>query len=413
MTDRDKISYAKAFASALPAPKARSEPTRKYNFGSGHNDPDAIPVEGFAAAAASVLRREGRSLAVYSLGGSALGYKGLREVVVDKLNRHRGMDVSIDDVLITSGSLQGLDLVNALLLERGDVAIIEEFTYSAVLGKLKVLGVEAIPAPLDDGGIDMDRLEQLLAGLKASGRRAKYIYTIPTIQNPTGTILGVERRQRLIELARAYETPIFEDECYADLIWAGGAPPSLYAMAPDQVIHIGSFSKTLAPALRLGYVVAPWQALGQIAALKQDGGTGALDQMVAAEYFRDHFDAHVEKLTGMLKRKLDVLLEALDREFGAAVTVRAPEGGLFVWVRFPDDIDVRVLTKPANDAGVAFNPGTDWSVRPEDATNFIRLCFGLATEDEINEGIAELARVSFETIGLPERSANRAHRGRA
>ncbi|MFN4211379.1 MAG: aminotransferase class I/II-fold pyridoxal phosphate-dependent enzyme, partial [Devosia sp.] len=202
MTSTDRIAYAGSFASGLPAPKGREEASFRYNFGSGHNDPEAIPVEAFAAAAERVIRRDGRNLAIYGMGGSSLGYAPLREIVADKLRRHRGMDCTIDDVLITHGSLQGMDLVNALLLNRGDTVIIEQFTYTAALSKVAALGVQAIPAPLDAGGIEMDGLASVLEGLKASGKRAKYIYTIPTIQNPTGSIMSVERRERLLALSR-------------------------------------------------------------------------------------------------------------------------------------------------------------------------------------------------------------------
>jgi 2-aminoadipate transaminase len=409
MTDPDRITYAPSFASRLPPAKGREEVTRKYNFGTGHNDPDAVPLDAFVAAATAALRRDGRKLAIYGLGGSSLGYQPLREVVADKLRRHRGVETGIDNILITSGSLQGMDLVNSLLLDPGDVAIVEQFTYVSALSKLKWLGVEALPAPLDGGGIDMDGLAALLEQLKAAGRRAKYIYTIPTIQNPTGSILSLERRHRLIELSRRYEVPIFEDECYADLIWAGGAPPALYGLAPDRVIHIGSFSKTLAPALRLGYAVAPWEALGQMLAFKSDGGTGALDQMLAAEFFRDHFDSHVGNLTRRLKRKLDVLLEAIDREFGTSAHVEAPLGGLYAWVRFPPGVDARRLAQEAGAADVAVNAGPDWAVVPEEGAHSIRLCFGLVTETDINEGIAILARVCHDTFGVPVRSGNRAN----
>lgn len=411
MTETDRVTYTHAFARHLPPARGREEVTRRYNFGTGHNDPEAVPVEDFVAAAASVLRREGKSLAIYGLGGSSLGYKGLREVVSDKLRRHRGMDVGIDNILVTSGSLQGMDLVNALLLDPGDTVIVEQFTYTSALSKLKWLGVEALPAPLDEGGIDMAALAALLETLQAQGKRAKYIYTIPTIQNPTGSILSLERRRQLIALSRRYDTPIFEDECYADLIWAGGAPPALYAMAPDRVIHIGSFSKTLAPALRLGYLVAPWEALGQILALKSDGGTGALDQMLAGEYFRAHFDEHVARLTGLLKAKLDLLVEAIDREFGTLATVQVPLGGLYAWVRFPPSIDARRLAQEAGKAGIAINAGPDWAAVPEEGAHSIRLCFGLVSASDIKEGIAELARVCHETFGLPERSGNRANAG--
>ncbi|RVH84097.1 PLP-dependent aminotransferase family protein [Sinorhizobium medicae] len=403
---KDDVLYKQAFARDLPAAKGRENATPKYNFATGHNNPEAIPSVALAEAAAAVLRREGKSLALYNLGGSALGYRGLREVVAEKLQKYRGIACSADDVLITTGSLQGIDFVNQLLLDRGDTVIVEQFTYIAVIGKLKTMGVEAIPAPLDAGGIDMARLEDILAGLAAEGRRPKYIYTIPTVQNPTGSVLDMERRRRLIDLALKFQTPIFEDECYADLIWAGEAPPSLYSMAPDNVIHIGSFSKTLAPALRVGYLVAPWEALGQILALKSDGGTGALDQMVVAEYFREHFHTHIEMLTARLKRKLDVLLEALDREFGTLVEITVPVGGLFAWLKFPDDIDVRTLSKPAAELGVAFNPGNEWSVRAEDGLHHIRVCFGLTTEGEIEEGIAALARACFRATGRPASSSN-------
>ena len=407
MSDPETITYASSFATRRPPAKGREGAGPKYNFGTGHNDPEAIPVEAFVTAATDALRREGRNLAVYSLGGSALGHQGLREVVVDKLRRHRGIETDIGNVLITSGSLQGLDLVNALLLDPGDTVIIEQFSYVSALSKVQWLGVEALPAQLDDGGIDMDALANQLERLKAAGKRAKYIYTIPTIQNPTGSIMSLERRHRLIELSRAYDVPIFEDECYADLIWAGEAPPALYALAPDRVLHIGSFSKTLAPALRLGYLVAPWEALGQIIAFKSDGGTGALDQMVAAEFLREQFDSHVAMLTKRLKHKLDRLVEAIDREFGTTASLEVPPGGLYAWVRFPESVDAPTLAAAAGKAGVAINTGTDWAVVPEEGRHAIRLCFGIVTEREIDEGIAELARVCHEEFGVPARSANR------
>lgn len=407
MSTSQTIAYAAALAPSAPSPKPRQETTSKYNFGTGHNDPHAIPVDAFVVAAEAVLRRDGQKLALYGLGGSSLGYEPLRQVVADKLRRHRGIDTSTGNVLITSGSLQGMDLVNSLLLERGDVVIIEQFTYVAALSKLKALGVEAISVRLDEGGIDLDALAVILSDLAATGRRAKYIYTIPTIQNPTGSIMSLERRLKLIALSRQYETPIFEDECYADLIWAGEGPPALYSLAPEQVLHIGSFSKTLAPALRLGYVVAPWEALGRMVALKSDGGTGALDQMVTAEFFSDNFESHVGKLTTLLKRKLDVLVDAINREFGTTAEVQVPQGGLYAWLRFPSEVDARLLAHRAAEAGVSINAGPDWAVRPEDGTHHIRLCFGLVNETEITEGITVLAQVCHDTFGIPQRGANR------
>src|SRR5262249_52869820 len=160
-------------------------------------------------------------------------------------------------------------LVNALLLARGDTVLIEQETYQGSLNRLARLGVNAVGVPLDAGGMRMAALSAALDDLKRRGIRAKYIYTIPTVQNPTGTIMGVERRRELLQLARAHGVPIFEDECYSDLIWDGQRPPALYAMSEHGgVIHIGSFSKSIAPALRVGYVVAPWEVLSRMLPLK-------------------------------------------------------------------------------------------------------------------------------------------------
>src|SRR5205085_613524 len=185
-----------------------------------------------------------------------------------------------DEILITSGSLQAIDLVNGILLERGDTVLIEQDSYQGALNRLARLGVQAVGIPLDGEGLRMDALAAALDNLRERGIRPKYIYTIPTVQNPTGTIMGEQRRRELLALVQAHGVPIFEDECYSDLIWDGRRPPALYAMSGHGgVIHIGSFSKSIAPALRVGYIVAPWELLSRMLALKTDAGSGALEQM--------------------------------------------------------------------------------------------------------------------------------------
>ncbi|RUT30092.1 PLP-dependent aminotransferase family protein [Arsenicitalea aurantiaca] len=407
----DFFAHAARFASNLPAPKARGGGSARYNFGVGHNDPSAVPVAALSAAAAAAITEEGESLAIYNLGGSALGHEKLRRIIADKLNAHRGFALGADEVLITSGSLQGMDLVNALLCDRGDCVIIEQFTYGAAISKARSAGVDAIPAVLDEGGIVIEALRETLERLAAEGRRPKYIYTIPTVQNPTGTIMPLERRKALLALAAEFDVPIYEDECYADLIWSGEAPPALAALSPEQVIHIGSLSKSLAPALRLGYMVAPWQALGQILALKTDAGTGAIEQMTAARYLDGHFDAHVETLTRHLETKLDAMMEAIGREFGTSVEVVRPTGGLFVWMAYPEGIDTAPLVKAAAEEGISVNAGSDWSVDPEHGRRFVRLCFALPSVEDIEAGIAAFAEVSHKVLGMPERSGNMARRG--
>jgi|HubBroStandDraft_4_1064222.scaffolds.fasta_scaffold01041_10 2-aminoadipate transaminase len=406
------FAYPNLFAEKLPPPAARWAGNAKYNFIGGHNDRSLIPVEGLIEATASVLRREGAELALYSLAQGPQGYLGLRQFVAEKAGRWRGIKASADDVLITSGSGQGIDLINQILLEPGDTVILEEFTYGGYLTKLRRLGVNIVAAPLDDDGIRIDTLAAILADLKRNGTTPKYICTVPTIQNPTGSIMPLERRRELLALARDYGVPIFEDECYADLTWGGmDAPPALYALDPSRVIHIGSFSKTLAPALRLGYVLADWEFMSRMVAIKveRDSGTGALEQMVVAEYFSKHFEGHVDQLSRQLNDKLDTMVEAVEREFGTAVEPWRPKGGIFLWLKLPDQVDVRKLVQPALKAGIAFNPGPEWAVDGEASKSRLRLCFGLTTKEEIREGVAGLARVCYEETGIPEQSGNIRH----
>ena len=287
--------------------------------------------------------------------------------------------------------------------------VLEEHCYASSITRFKKAGAVIIPVKLDDDGIVMDDLARILAEQAAKGTSVKMIYTIPTIQNPTGSIMPMDRRHRMIELARQHDVIIFEDECYADLIWAGGGPPALYSLAPDRVVHIGSFSKTLAPALRLGYATGDWEIIGRMAALKSDGGTGALDQMIACEFFSKYFDQHVESLSKVLKDKLDTMIEAVEAEFGTHIQLFKPKGGIFLWMKLPDGVDVRKLIAPAAKAGIVFNPGPEWSLLGDGAKSHLRLCFALNSKENIREGVAQFARVCFEEMGIPPRSRNTAN----
>jgi 2-aminoadipate transaminase len=218
--------------------------------------------------------------------------------------------------------------------------------------------------------------------------------------------MPLARRHELLALSREFGVPIWEDECYADLVWSGQRPPALYALDPSRVIHIGSFSKSLAPALRIGYVVADWAILGQLLASKSDAGSGALEQMVVADYVRTRFDDHLAELTPALKTKLDAIVEALEREFGTDAEIFVPEGGIFVWLKLPDGVDVRTFAKAALDEGVAFNPGPEWACDPESAKSHIRLCFALPSVADIQAGIAKLARITFDHTGVPRHGGN-------
>jgi 2-aminoadipate transaminase len=401
------FDLAPLLAPGLPPPAAKWTGFPKYNFVGGHNDPEHLPLEALIAATNAVLEREGRTLAMYGLESGPLGYRPLREFLARKLGRHARIACEPDEILITSGSLQAIDLVNALFLARGDTVLIEQASYGGSLSRLVRLGVNTVGVPLDGEGMRMDALAAALADLAGRGIRPKYIYTIPTVQNPTGGIMGEARRAELLALSRRYGVPVFEDECYSDLVWTGARPPALYAMAGGEgVIHIGSFSKSVSPALRVGYIVARWEVLSRILPLKTDAGSGALEQMVLGEFCPAHFEAHVPQLRAGLRAKLETLMEALAEQFGTAAEFSDPPGGIYLWVKLPDSVDTQVLAQAALAEGIAINPGAEWSTDGAYGKSRLRLCFANPSHTAIREGVAALASVCHRKFGVPMRTAN-------
>ena len=401
------FDFAPLLAPGTPAPAVKWNGFPKYNFIGGHNDAKHVPVQALIDAATAVLKREGTTLATYGLNSGPQGYKPLREFLAAKLKNHAGIDCGPDEILITSGSMQGLDLVNSLLLSRGDTVLVEQESYGGALTKLTKLGVNTIGIPLDGEGLRLDLVKQKLEELKQKGITPKYIYTIPTVQNPTGAIMGEARRRELIKLAAEYGVMIFEDECYSDLIWSGERPRSIYSLADGQgVIFIGSFSKSIAPALRVGYLVAKWDIIGRILGLKQDAGSGALEQMILAEFCTKHFAEHVPKLNKTLAAKLQTLREALAEQFGTAAEFGDPPGGIYLWIKLPDVVDTQKLAQAAAAAGVSLNPGPEWSTDKAYARSRLRLCFANPDPETIKKGVEVLAEVCRREFGVPLRSAN-------
>ncbi|MEQ8369300.1 MAG: PLP-dependent aminotransferase family protein [Alphaproteobacteria bacterium] len=400
------FDFERRLARAAPAPAPTWSGFAPYNFIGGHNDSASLPSDGLAEAAVAVLRDRGRDLSYYSIGDGPRGVRSLRREVAQRLARHRGATVDADSVLITTGSHEGLDLINRVLLNPGDTVIVEQHCYEGALNGLRAAGAWIVAAPLDQDGLNMAALAGLLERMQSDGTRPRFLYTIPTVQNPTGSVLPLDRRHELLRLAAAHDLAIVEDECYADLLWQGDGPPSLLGLDSDgRVIHVGSFSKNLAPALRLGYAIAPPAVLSRMTSAK-GGGSGALEQLVVAEYFAGHFTGHRDRLRQALKRKCDVMLECLAESFGTAADVHRPPGGIYVWVRLPEAVDAERLFAAAMAEGVAINPGPRWSADPDSATHHIRLCFAAPTEQEMRDGIARLAAICQREFGVPATSAN-------
>ncbi|MFK7835724.1 MAG: PLP-dependent aminotransferase family protein [Sulfitobacter sp.] len=410
------FDVSRLFRPNLPAPAAAPfKAFPKYNFVGGHNDAASVPVAALTEAATQVLTREGATLATYGLNSGPQGYRPLREFIANWMAQCAQMHDSADDVLITSGSLQALDLVNQLLVGPDDMVIAEEATYGGALTRLAKLGVPYVGVRLDDDGIDPIHLEEVLEQQSRAGNRVKFIYTIPTVQNPTGGVMPLARRHQLLDLAAKYDCLIFEDDCYADLMWSGNRPPSIRALdapaakaegRPNRVIYCGSFSKSVAPALRVGFIMADWPVLAQILPLKTDAGTGALEQMVLAAFCKDHFADHLIGLRARLKAKCDTALQALEEHFGTAAEFTAPLGGIFIWVTLPEEVDTKRLEAAALKEGIAINPGAEWTVNGPENRRRMRLCFGHPEEADIREGIARLAAVCHREFGVPERISN-------
>ncbi len=378
-----------------------------YHFTGGNIDEPTVPVDALADAVGKVIREKGHAMAKYGMDSGSQGDLALREFICDCLKRRNSMTVKPREVLLTAGSLQAMDLVNKALLNKGDVVLLEAANYSGALSRLDALGVEYVGIELDHDGIRMDHLERALSELAAAGRKPKYIYTIPTVQNPTGTVMPVERRREMLALSKQYNVPIFEDDCYADLVFSGKRPPAIHALDDDQrVIYCGTFSKTIAPALRVGYLITPWQLMSRILPLKTDAGSGALEQMVLAEYLPGHFDDHVAGLLPVLKAKADALCQSLDQHFGACAEYETPVGGIYLWVTLPENVDTDVLYQAALERGVEINPGSQWTVDGQANKHRMRLCFGHPSINTIRDGIARLADICFEEFAVPVRSGN-------
>ena len=378
-----------------------TESPEVISFAGGLPAPELFPVEEFAQACQEVLAEDRGAALQYS---TTEGYPPLRQWVCDHLWQTIKLRCTPEQMLITTGSQQALDLIAKVLIDPGDTVLVENPAYLGALQAFDAYEANLVGVACDENGIIPDELRATLAKCSTP---PKFLYVIPNFQNPTGVSLSVERRAQVAQIAAEFGVPIFEDDCYADLIWEGKRPPAIHAMAQNGgVIHIGSFSKSIAPALRVGFIVAPWEMLSRMLALKTDAGSGALEQMVLAEYCAPHFATHVPKLTKGLRRKLDTLMDALSEQFGTSAEFEDPKGGIFLWVKLPDNVDTLKLYQAALAAGVAINPGPEWSTNKGHAGCRLRLCFASPSEQQIREGVAVLADVCRKEFGVPVRIAN-------
>ena len=366
------------------------------SFGGGLPAPDVFPVEDFLAACERVLHEQGPQSLQYS---TTEGYLPLREMIARHTRRY-GMHITPDNILITSGSQQALDLIGKVFINRGDRILVEEPTYLGALQAWNAYGAEYVTIPMDEHGMITDRLEEIVR------TGPKFIYVLPNFQNPTGVTLSEERRRKLIEIADRYGIPIIEDDPYGQLRYEGKHLPSVVVLDGQfrhngetpfrgNVIYLSTFSKILAPGIRLAWVIAPQEVIYKLVQAKQgvDLHTATFNQMVAYEVSRGGFlDRHVWMIRRVYGERRDIMLDAMAEFFPPGVQWTHPEGGLFLWAIMPEGLSSPEVLKAAIEQKVAFVPGGPFYACGGGETT-MRLNFSNATPEKLRLGIERLGNV--------------------
>ena len=354
------------------------------SFAGGLPSPATFPVERMKAAFDSVLSSQGKVALQY---GPTDGYLPLREWIANSLSID-GAKILPDQVLMTSGSQQGLDLLGKVLIDEGSKVLVETPSYLGALQAFSVYGPEFVSVPTDDHGLLPD-------AVGAIGQGASMLYALPNFQNPTGRCLSIERRAALVETCARLGLPLIEDDPYGALSYRGEPLPKMLTMNPGGVIYMGSFSKVLTPGIRLGYVVAPVPLVRKLEQAKQaaDLHTAQLTQMVVYEVIKDGFlNEHIPTIRKLYSDQCQAMLAALTEFFPPSVTWTKPEGGMFIWLTLPAHIDTMQLLDEAIAQNVAFVPGAPFYAN-EPQKNTLRLSFVTVPPEKIREGVAKLGKL--------------------
>lgn len=364
------------------------------SFAGGLPSPEGFPIDVLNQAFARVLESTGKSALQY---GPTEGYEPLRQWVVEDLKR-AGAHIDVDEVLIVSGSQQALDMLGKLFVDPGSKVLIEAPSYLGAIQSFSLFEPEYETVPTDDKGLNPDGLTD------ACAKDARFIYVLPNFQNPTGLTLDLERRQALVKRCAELNLPIVEDDPYGELRYAGEDEPSLLGLgraAGATVVRLGSFSKVLAPGLRLGYIAAPKAIISKLVQIKQatDLHTASLTQMAVYEAVKDGFlTTHLPTVRELYKKQCGYMLQAMDDHFPESVSWTRPEGGMFIWVTLPEHIDATELLGHAIAKNVAFVPGAPFFAGSDAMVNTLRLSFVTVSEQKIREGIQILGGLIKEQI---------------
>jgi 2-aminoadipate transaminase len=377
------------------------------SFAPGYPDPSTFPWEHFRATAADLLSGTDGSVLQY---GPTRGFKPLLGAIVEILDS-RGIGATPDELLVTTGSQQGLDLVARVLIDPGDVVLVELPSYVGALRAFNNVQAALVGVRQEADGIDLNHLDEVVARLRAEGRRARMLYVVPNFQNPTGLLIGRDKRTRLLEWAERNDFLIVEDDPYRDLYFDAVGEPDIRPIKADdrngRVVYMSSFSKTLAPGFRVAWIAgpAPLVAKFELAKQAEDLCTGGFDQrMVYESYRRGWLTRQIPMLRRHYQQKRDVMAAALDRELGDLISYPQPRGGFFLWATLPEHVSADTMLDPALRHGVVYVAGSAFFVDGS-GHNTLRLCFSAPTPERIEEGVSRLAATIREALEKPRAAA--------
>ena len=365
------------------------------SFGGGYPDPEIFPIEQLAEIFSSVVREQGRQALQYAASD---GLPSLREKLAGRMKRV-GVQCTLDNLFMTQGGQQGLDLMARMLIDPGDVIVTERPTFLGALIAFNPCEPSYACVGMDENGMKMDELEKVLE----ANPKTKFIYTVPEFQNPTGVTMSLERRKKLVELADRYDVMVLEDSPYREIRYQGEHLPAIKSFdTQGRVVYLGSFSKILCPGMRLGWIVADAEVAEKMCLLKMAEDTqNSTINMYAADRFMEKYDmdAHIEKIRKIYKRKKDLMLDTIRKTFPGEVSFTDPEGGLFTWLTFPEKVDAAKLMKERTlpEAKVAYVPGATFFPVDEEA-NHCRVNYSCMSEEKIVEGITRLGEILKSVI---------------
>lgn len=365
-------------------------------FAAGNPDVAAFPVEKVKEISAKIFAEMPILALQY---GITEGYMPLRNKVKEILKTTKNIGTEKDELIITSGATQIMDLMTKVFCNFGDTVVCESPSFIGSLNCFRSYGCKLKGVPVEADGMNVDALEEVLK----TSENVKFIYTIPNFQNPSGATMSLEKRKKLYELAVKYGVMILEDDPYGDLRVAGENVPSIKSMDTEGIVaYAGSFSKVLAPGIRVGYVIAPAEVIAKMTVGKQaaDTHTSMFSQILVHEWLEAiNLEEHLDNNRKIYRRKLNLMCDLIDEKLGDFVSFVRPEGGLFVWCKLPENVDMLDFTKKCVENKVAVVPGTAFAVNPGEATDCFRMNFSTPTDEQIVNGMEILGKVKESFIG--------------